>query len=59
MQDKTIKCRDCGDTFVFTVNEQEFYKEKGFDNDPVRCPDCRKANKMKKNQGKTSYGDRY
>lgn len=58
LQDKTIKCRDCGENFVFTVNEQEFYKEKGFDNDPVRCPDCRKANKAKRNTGKTSYGNR-
>jgi len=54
--DKTITCKDCGATFVFTANEQEFYKEKGFDNEPTRCPDCRKANKLKKNQGRTSYG---
>lgn len=47
MQDKTLVCKDCGKEFVFTVGEQEFYKEKGFDNEPVRCPDCRRA---KKNQ---------
>lgn len=47
MQDKTLVCKDCGKDFVFTVGEQEFYKEKGFENEPVRCPDCRRA---KKNQ---------
>ncbi|MGV3116313.1 zinc-ribbon domain containing protein, partial [Clostridium baratii] len=26
-----------------------FYKEKGFDNDPVRCPDCRRARKQQRN----------
>ncbi|MBQ7784571.1 MAG: zinc-ribbon domain-containing protein, partial [Clostridia bacterium] len=29
-QDKTLTCRDCGQEFVFTAGEQEFYAEKGF-----------------------------
>lgn len=49
MEEKTLKCRDCGVDFVFTVGEQEFYKEKGFENDPVRCPDCRRAKKAQRN----------
>lgn len=49
MEDKKLICRDCGNEFVFTVGEQEFYKEKGFENEPVRCPDCRRARKMQKN----------
>lgn len=48
MSDKTLKCRDCGSEFIFSVGEQEFYKEKGFENDPVRCPDCRRARKAQK-----------
>lgn len=39
MEDKTLVCKDCGAEFVFTVGEQEFYKEKGFENEPVRCPE--------------------
>ena len=27
-QDETLKCEDCGQEFVFTVGEQEFYAEK-------------------------------
>jgi ssDNA-binding Zn-finger/Zn-ribbon topoisomerase 1 len=50
MEDKKIVCKDCGTTFDFTVREQEFYKEKGFENDPVRCPDCRKARKAAQQQ---------
>lgn len=49
MEDRKLTCRDCGVEFVFTVGEQEFYKEKGFENDPVRCPDCRRARKMQRN----------
>ena len=48
MADKTIVCRDCEKEFLFTEGEQAFYKEKGFENDPVRCPECRKARKAQK-----------
>ena len=46
MEDKKIICKDCGQEFTFTVGEQEFYKEKGFENHPVRCTPCRKARKQ-------------
>jgi len=45
MTDKTIACKDCGADFVFTVGEQEFYAEKGFDNEPTRCKECRDKKK--------------
>ena len=31
-QDKTLKCVECGNDFVFSASEQEFYQEKGFTN---------------------------
>lgn len=46
-QDKTLVCKDCGKEFVFTAGEQEFFAEKGFENEPVRCPDCRHAKKQR------------
>ena len=45
MQDEKIICKDCGKEFIFTVGEQEFYAEQGFNNKPVRCKDCRQAKK--------------
>jgi DNA-directed RNA polymerase subunit RPC12/RpoP len=51
MADKNLVCKDCGKDFVFTEGEQEFYKEKGFENEPVRCPDCRRARKQQNNRG--------
>lgn len=45
-QDKTLTCRDCGAEFVFTASEQDFFAEKGFTNEPGRCPDCRAARKQ-------------
>lgn len=50
MEEKTLICQDCGQEFVFTVGEQEFYKEKGFDNDPKRCRECRDKKKAERRQ---------
>ncbi len=50
-EDKNLTCRDCGAQFVFSAAEQDFYAEKGFTNEPGRCPDCRAANKQKSNGG--------
>ena len=44
-EDKTLICKDCGKEFVFTAGEQEFYAEKGFQNEPQRCKECRVARK--------------
>ena len=44
-EDKTLVCKDCGAEFVFTAGEQEFYAEKGFQNEPTRCKACRMARK--------------
>ena len=42
--DRTIACADCGQEFVFTASEQQFYADRGF-SDPRRCPSCRQARK--------------
>ena len=47
MADKTLTCKDCNAEFVFTEGEQAFYAEKGFQNEPQRCPDCRQAGNNK------------
>ena len=44
-EDKTLTCKDCGQHFVFSTGEQEFYAEKGFQNAPARCAPCRRARK--------------
>ncbi|MBS6511053.1 MAG: zinc-ribbon domain-containing protein [Clostridiales bacterium] len=46
MQDEMLVCRDCGNEFVFTKGEQLFFREKGFEQKPVRCPACRKARRQ-------------
>jgi len=43
IEEKTLKCRDCGNDFAFTVGEQEFYQSHGLQHEPARCPTCRTA----------------
>ncbi|NLJ73211.1 MAG: zinc-binding protein [Syntrophomonadaceae bacterium] len=50
-EDKTLVCQDCGQDFVFTIGEQEFYAEKGFENEPKRCKDCRTSRRNNRNEG--------
>jgi len=54
MEDKNLVCKDCGKEFVFTEGEQAFYKEKGFENEPQRCADCRRARKQQNNNSSFS-----
>ena len=50
-EDKTLTCCDCGNEFVFSASEQEFYAEKGFQNEPRRCKACRDARKAQNGNG--------
>jgi CxxC-x17-CxxC domain-containing protein len=57
--EKSIQCSDCGKTFAFTVEEQEFYASKGFTNEPKRCPACRQARKSERSGGEGGgFGNR-
>jgi CxxC-x17-CxxC domain-containing protein len=51
-EDKQKTCKDCGQDFVFTASEQEFFASKGFTNEPGRCPACRAAKKAQSGYGR-------
>jgi CxxC-x17-CxxC domain-containing protein len=46
--EKTLQCSDCGATFAFTAEEQEFFAAKGYANEPKRCPACREARRAQR-----------
>ena len=50
-QDIELTCSDCGCTFTFTAEEQQFYAEKGFAS-PKRCGACRSARKKQRFNGR-------
>jgi CxxC-x17-CxxC domain-containing protein len=51
-KDKDLSCKDCGKSYVFSASEQEFFAQKGFKNEPSRCPECRSAKKAQGNSHK-------
>jgi CxxC-x17-CxxC domain-containing protein len=50
-QDKLLQCSDCGASFTFSAEEQEFFAKKGYTNEPKRCPDCRAAKRQRSGGG--------
>ena len=58
-RDKTLTCRDCGNQFVFTAGEQEFYQSRGLLNEPGRCPECRATRKAQRSTGGGGGGGGY
>ena len=56
--DQTLRCRECGRDFLFTVGEQEFYASRGLVNTPSRCPECRSARKSAMSGGGGGGGRR-
>ena len=46
--DKNLTCADCGQEFVFTASEQDFYAQRGF-TEPRRCASCRASRKAARN----------
>ena len=58
-EDKTLVCRECGKEFVFTASEQQFYADKGFQNEPGRCPACRAARRASGGQTRNTERQMY
>jgi CxxC-x17-CxxC domain-containing protein len=57
-QDKPLTCSECGATFTFSAEDQEFFKSKGYQNEPKRCPACRQARRTDRSGSGASYGAR-
>jgi len=49
--DKTLACADCGASFTFSADDQAYHQERGFTNEPRRCPSCRAARRSERNGG--------
>ncbi len=47
-QEQSLTCVDCGGKFLWTLGEQEYFREKGFTEPPKRCKDCRRVKKAQR-----------
>jgi hypothetical protein len=46
-QDQKLICKDCGQEFIWSAGEQEFFAGKGLLNAPARCPSDRAARRAR------------
>ena len=42
-EDRNLTCADCGQSFIFTADDQSYHAEKGYTNEPKRCTPCRQT----------------
>ncbi|MCL0029192.1 zinc-ribbon domain containing protein [Dehalococcoidia bacterium] len=42
-QDRDLTCVECSQTFVFSADDQQYHQDKGYTNEPKRCPSCRQS----------------
>ena len=47
MKDVILRCKDCGERFVFTAKNQAYYAKRGW-GPPLRCKECRKEAELKR-----------
>ena len=50
-QEKMLTCTECNASFAFTTEEQAFHAERGYTNEPKRCPSCRQSRRSRFSYG--------
>ena len=48
-EDRTLSCMECNQSFTFSADDQAYHAEKGYTNEPKRCPACRQAKRAQRN----------
>lgn len=56
-QNQELQCAECGVTFEFSAEDQEFYATKGY-SAPKRCPQCRANRKAQQNNNRGGYREK-
>ena len=56
-EDRTLSCVECGQSFTFSADDQAYHADKGYTNEPKRCPDCRQAKRSRRSSD--SFGGGY
>jgi CxxC-x17-CxxC domain-containing protein len=55
-QDRTLTCVECGQPFTFSADDQAYHAQKGYTNEPKRCPTCRASRRDQRYGGGYSTG---
>ncbi len=52
LEPKFLICTECNEEFVFTIQAQEYFAERGYSEDPKRCKSCHTLYKKGQRGGK-------
>ena len=55
-EDRTLTCVDCAQPFTFSADDQAYHAEKGYTNEPKRCPSCRAERRNQRDSGGSGGG---
>ena len=55
-EDRDLVCVECNQTFVFTADDQQYHSDKGYTNEPKRCPSCRQARRTNRMSDGGGFG---
>ncbi len=50
-KDRTLTCVDCAEAFIFSADEQLFFSQKQFVNDPKHCKKCKAKRAVRSTRG--------
>ena len=53
--DRTLTCADCGASFDFSADDQAYHAQKGYTNEPKRCPSCRSQRREQRGESAGGY----
>jgi CxxC-x17-CxxC domain-containing protein len=54
--DRNLTCADCGQSFIFSADDQAYHAEKGYTNEPKRCPTCRQSRRDRRGNDGFGFG---
>ena len=55
-EDRNLTCVECNQSFVFTADDQQYHSDKGYTNEPKRCPSCRQARRANRGYDRGGFG---
>ena len=50
-EDRTLSCVECGQSFTFSADDQAYHADRGYTNEPRRCPACRQTRRAQRSGG--------
>lgn len=55
-EDRNLTCVECNQSFIFSADDQQYHADKGYTNEPKRCPSCRQARRANRGYDGGGFG---